>query len=203
MGVAIWPMPVRRGTLPRTTGTVAPNGAAGHRGQQHTTAMANPQSKASKAITVTTTAAKVAPAALTLPAASVAMAPAKNKTNVMAGAVGQTYGVACTPVQGQGAAGMPNAIVLPFGLPAWAGKPGTPVTMVVASTSPNWLGRNAKPLLCAVYHSPLGSVTVQPHAKGVQVNAHPHSMPGAGIAVHSMAPVATAAAAVIPATVSK
>tara|TARA_R110002096_G_scaffold366918_1_gene560248 strand:+ start:4293 stop:4838 length:546 start_codon:yes stop_codon:yes gene_type:complete len=181
--------------------------------------MAQPQNKASKATNVTltnkaskgttmaatvaaTAKATVAPAALALPAASIALAPAKSKTTVMAGAVGQTYGVACTPVQGQGAAGMANAIVLPFALPAWAGAKGAPVTMVVASTGPNWLGRNGHPLLCTVYASPLGTVTVQPHAKGVQVNAHPHSMPGAGIAVHSMAPVAKPAAAPLPTTAS-
>jgi len=132
-----------------------------------------------------------APAALALPAASVVASPAKGRTSTMAGAVGATYAVACTmpATAGTGAAGQPasTTVLLPYQLPAWAGKPGAPVTVVVASTAPNWLGRNGHPLQCTVYHSPAGCVVVQPHAKGVQVNAYPQ-MPGnpAPIAVHGM-----------------
>ena len=133
---------------------------------------------------------------MVLPAAAVVAAPAKGRTTTMAGAVGATYGIACTmpATAGTGAAGAAATVVLPYSLPAWAGKPGAPVTVVVASTAPNWLGRNGHPLRCTVYASPAGCVVVQPHTKGVQVNAYPQ-MPGhpAPIMVASMGAVTQAA----------
>lgn len=151
--------------------------------------MANKQTNTPAPAATPAKAAAKAPAALALPAASVVASPAKGRTTTMAGAVGATYAVACTlpATAGTGAAGAPNTVLLPYQLPAWAGKAGAPVTVVVASTAPNWLGRNGHPLQCTVYHSPAGCVVVQPHAKGVQVNAYPQ-MPGhnAPIAVHGM-----------------
>ena len=123
------------------------------------------------------------------------------KYATMAGIVGATYGIAVpAPAVAQAVAAAnvaqagtqaptvaPATVVLPYVLPAWAGAKGAPVTVTVASIAPNWLGRNGHPLRCAVYYSPAGTVTVQPHAKGVQVNAYPAGMRGCGITAHSMA----------------
>ena len=95
---------------------------------------------------------------------------------------------------GTGAAGAAT-VVLPFQLPSWAGQAGAPVTVVVASMAPNWLGRNGYPLRCTVFTSPHGAVVVQPHNRGVQVNAYPNGLPGCGIATVALGAVAAAQAA--------
>ena len=157
-------------------------------GAAHYSTMANKPNTPAKGNT--------APATVPLPPANVVACPAKGRTTMLAGMVGGTYAVAvpAPAPAGTGAAGTPATVLLPFTLPAWAGAAGAPVAVVVASMAPNWLGRNGHPLRCAVYASPAGAVTVQPHAKGVQVNAYPAGLPGCGITVHSV-PAATLPAA--------
>lgn len=158
-------------------------------GEQPTTLQMTKNTKTNEKPAV---AAILAPSAVELPKASIVASPAKGRTTTMAGAVGGTYGVACTIAAeaGTGAAGEARTVVLPFQLPSWAGKEGAPITVVVASTAPNWLGRNGQPLHVAVYESEMGTVTVQPHSRGVQVNAYPN-LPGRHepITVTKMAPV--------------
>ena len=132
---------------------------------------------------------KPAATGVVLAPATVVPCPAKGRTATMAGVVGGTYGVSC-PLPARAA-----TVVLPFQLPSWAGQAGAPVTVVVASMAPNWLGRNGYPLRCTVFTSPHGAVVVQPHNRGVQVNAYPNGLPGCGIATVALGAVAAAQAA--------
>ncbi len=65
-------------------------------------------------------------------------------------------------------------IVMPFKVPAWAGKEGEKVTVTVGSPSKKWLGQNGGvELMASVYRSTTGSVVVMPHTKGVIIHCYP------------------------------
>ena len=128
---------------------------------------------------------KAEPTAKTLASASIVAAPAQGRTIKMAGIVGETYGIAVT-VPG----GTENVTkVLPFLVSEMFGKAGSPVQIIVASVAPNWLGMNGRRLKACICHSPDGSVAVQRHQNGVQVNAYPEALRETALRVEELGAV--------------